>query len=213
MAKKKAVSVPAEETKTETAIDVTAMNIYECQALIEQLNDVAATNDGELTEEQLQSFVAAQTQNLASLGKLVGAIKLIEQGCDYCKAEEKRIAINRKRAENRLANIIKYLTPYVKQQGKIQVGTFTLSIRKSTSVEVAEGFNDPFFCRIDAIKKPSAKIIEAARIEKEEAEKENRPVDFVIQTSPDKTAIKALLESGETIRGCELIEKDNLQIK
>ena len=105
------------------AQDVTAMNIYDCQVILEELNALAAQNDGELSDEQLEIFVAAQTQSIVKLGKLVGAIKFIEQGVDFCKAEENRIAENRRKAENRLESIKRYLTPYVKQQGKVRLGT------------------------------------------------------------------------------------------
>jgi hypothetical protein len=189
------------------AQDVTAMNIYDCQLVLEELNALAAQNDGELTDEQLEIFVATQTQSIVKLGKLVGAIKYIEQGCEYCKSEENRIAENRRKAENRLESIKRYLTPYVKQQGKIILGTFTLSTRISKAVEILDpNFNDPFFCKINSIKNPSDKVVEAARAEASEGKNE-------IMMSPDKKAIKEILESGEAVPGCELVERDNLQIK
>ena len=88
-----------------------------------------------------------------------------------------------KAAENRLERIKAFLTPYVQDKGRIQLETVTLSVRKSTSVELKDGFNDPYFCKV------------------------------VTERVPDKRAIKEALQNNEPIEGACLVTRFNLQIK
>ena len=77
----------------------------------------------------------------------------------------------------------KYLTPFVEERGKLDVGTFTLSTRKSSSVELDDNYMDSEYCI------------------------------QVITHKPDKAKIKKVLQSGKQLKGARLIEKNNLQIK
>jgi hypothetical protein len=153
-----------------------AKSLYQCQDLI-------GTEDGEVTEEQLQQIVLRHTETMDKLKSLCGFIRYLEHGIDACKQERNRIAQMQKTAENRLDRIKEFLTPFVQEKGRIQLDTVTLSVRKSVAVEVAEGFNDPYFCKV------------------------------VTERVPDKRAIKEALKNNEPIEGAQLVTRFNLQVK
>ena len=146
-------------------------------------SELIGTEDGEVTDEQLEAIVLRHTETLDKLKSLCGFIRYLEHGIDACKQERDRIAAMQRVAENRLQSIKTFLTPYVQEKGRIELGTVTLSVRKSTSVELKDGFDDPYFCRV------------------------------VTQQVPDKRAIKEALKNNETIDGAQLVTKFNLQVK
>ena len=79
--------------------------------------------------------------------------------------------------------IKQYVIPFVRSQGRINLDTVTLSVRKSVSVELEPGFKNPYFCKV------------------------------LKELIPDKRAIKEALKGEETIEGARLINNFNLQIK
>ena len=163
------------------------MNIYEPLEIEAQLNVIAKDNEGEIPEEMLQALIEKQAESLIQIEKLCKYIRHLELGIDSCKAEENRIAEMRKKAENRIASIKKYMTPYIQKSGKITAGTFTLSTRKSESVIV----DDWFF-----------------------SYEENQEYCTVkIQTTPDKKKIKEAIKKGLKIEGASIKANENLQIK
>ena len=166
------------------------LTIYECTEIIERIEAIAKTNDGEITDEQLQALVEAQTTSLAKLSNLCGFMKHLEGGIALCETEIARISAMRRKAKNRLENVKRFLLPYLQAKGKPQtIGTFKLSTRKSTSTEVDEAW---FFSQADA--KSYCRHI---------------PESWV----PDKAAIKKRLQEGEEISGCTLVEKRTVQLK
>ena len=160
-------------------------NLYNTLALENQIEKLAADNDGELSEEMLQTLVEAETQSLVQVENLVKYIRKLELGIEMCKTEEERIKTMRGKADKRIEGIKKYLTPYVSKHGKIELGTFTLMTRKSESVEIT-----------DESRIPLAFMHE-----------------IPVQLKPDKVMIKKELKSGKAVPGAELKENDNLQIK
>ena len=161
------------------------MNLYEITNLENQIEQLAAANDGELSEEMLQALVEAETQSLVQIENLCKYIRKLELGIEMCKTEEARIKIMRDKADKRIEGIKKYLTPYIFKHKKIEAGTFTLSTRKSESVNI---------------------------IDKEKIPINYRTV--VPETwNPDKAAIKQDIKKGVIVPGAELQENDNLQIK
>lgn len=168
----------AEETKN------TSLKLYDCLELEKEITALAEQNGGELTDEQLQQLVLAQTTSLQKLGNLCGFMRSLELGIDACRAEEARIAEMRKRAENRLKNIKNWLVPFVAEKGRVQVGTFVLSTRKSEAVKLVDGFNVAGFMR-----------------------------EVPARLEPDKDKIKEALKAGERIEGAELERRTSLQIK
>jgi hypothetical protein len=152
-------------------------SLYQCQELINQIEA------DEISEEQLQEIVALHTQSMTKLKSLCGFIRYLEHGIEACKAEKNRINLMQKAAENRLARVKQYVTPFVQSQGRVNLETVTLSVRKSVSVELEPGFKDPYFCKI------------------------------VKELVPDKRAIKEALKGDEKIEGARLVTNFNLQIK
>ena len=152
-------------------------SLYQCQELISQIEGE------EVSEEQLKEIVTLHTQSIVKLKSLCGFISYLEQGITACKAEKDRVNRMQKAAENRLARVKQYITPFVKSQGRINLDTVTLSVRKSVSVELEPEFNNPYFCKI------------------------------VKEFVPDKRAIKDALKAEEKIEGAKLVTNFNLQIK
>jgi hypothetical protein len=89
------------------------------------------------------------------------------------------------KASKRISSIKKYLLPYVVSHGKIESGTFTLSTRKSESVNIT-----------------NESLIPLSYIH-----------EIPVQLKPDKNAIKKDLKAGKAVPGAELKENDNLVIK
>jgi hypothetical protein len=154
-------------------------SLYQCQDLLNQIE----TDEGEISQEQLQAIVSAHTQSIEKLKSLCGFLRYLEHGIAACKAEKDRISQMQKNAEIRLERIKDYLTPFVKEKGTINVDTFSLSVRKSVAVELEPGFANPYFCKL------------------------------VKELVPDKRAIKEALTNQEEIAGARLVTNFNLQIK
>jgi len=162
------------------------LNLYDIVALENQMERIAQENEGEIPEEMLKELVEAQTKSLDTVERMCKYIRNLELGIENCKAEESRIKAMRDKADNRIKSIKKYMTDYVDKAGKISAGTFTLSIRKSESVELQDGF----IC-------DENKSLYRTRLER----------------FPDKTLVKDLLKKGRSVTGAELVQKKNLQIK
>ena len=159
------------------------MNIYECSAIIKQVDELALMNDGEIPEEMLEKLVEANT-GIEKLPDLLGFVKYLEHGMASCEVEEARIRSMREKAGKRRDGILKYLTPYVVEHGKQNIGTFKLSIRKSKKVVLDEWFDD----------NPEYSTTKTT-------------------TAPDKKKIAEALKAGKQIAGAKLITNQNLQFK
>jgi hypothetical protein len=159
------------------------MNLYNVIELEKQIEYIAEHNEGEIPEDKFQQLIEAQTQSLVQIENLCQYVRNLELGIDICKQEEERIYNMRKKADNRIESIKKYLTPYIQHEGNIEAGTFKLSIRKSKHVEIIPGFADMTYCNVKEV------------------------------VTPDKVAIKKAIESGIAIEGAKLVEQGNLQIK
>lgn len=159
------------------------MNLYDVAQIELEIDRIAEANEGEIPEEKLQELVLAQTQSIMQIEKLCRYLKHLEQFQEMADEEIKRIGHLKQQADNRMKSIKHYLTPYVVARGKFDCGTFRLSTRKSTRVEIDEDFNVKEYMR----------------------EK--------ITYSPDKEKIKEVITSGGMIPGARIVESDNLQIK
>jgi hypothetical protein len=159
------------------------MNIYEVISLEKQIEEIAKNNEGEIPEDKFKELIEAQTKSITQIEKLCRYIRHLELFSDTCKAEENRINSLRIKSEKRLENIKKYLIPFVAKKGKFDAGTFNLSIRKSSSVEIDKNFKNLDWG------------------------------DITEKYTADKKLIKKALQNGSEISGAKLIEKENLQIK
>ena len=159
------------------------MNIYETREIENLIERIAEANSGEIPEDMISALVEAQMKSISTITGLCKYLKSIDLFSDACKSEEERISNLRKRAEKRKESIVKYITPYVARDGRVDAGTFKLTTRKSERVEV-----DPNFKNSD--------------YEYQE-----------IFVKIDKLKIKKDLKDGLEIPGARIVEYDNLQIK
>lgn len=159
------------------------LSLYECAEIEAQIEDIAARNDGELNEEELQQLVAAQMTAIEKVENMCKWIRKGEGFIEMCKSEIDRVNKLVKRMDSRINSTKKYMADYVKEKGKMTAGTFELSVRKSESVVVDEMFDDPYFTEVKTTKTPNKKLIKEA------------------------------LKNGDIIEGCGIQEKYNLQIK
>ena len=165
---------------------VAELSFFACQDLIHQISVLADKNEGELSDEQVSALIEAQTQSPAKLGKLCNFLKMMESHVKICKDRKKEINETQKRAERTHDRMCAYLATWIEAQGKsYHVGEYELKTRKSSSVKLVEGYDDPLFCKTET----------------------------VTLITPDKKVIKDALVAGETVPGAELIEKLNLSIQ
>jgi hypothetical protein len=161
------------------------MNLYDIVQLERDIEQAAIDNDGELTEEQWQMLIEAQTKSLDKVENVCKYIRHLEQFEQKANEEIARINDLKQKAIKRKSSIKKYLKPYVISKGKVDVGTFKLSTRKSTSVQLDDDFN-----------------VKDYMVDK-----------TVVIFKPDKKLISAHLKIGKQIKGASLKENINLQIK
>jgi len=149
----------------------TSLSLYECQQIIDDIDALALQNDGEIPEEALQALVEAQTKSIAKLGSLCGFAAYARGFVDLCKQEEDRIKRMRQVMKNRLDSVQKYVAPYMasKDYKKQTVGVHTITVRKTTSVEISEPFVLKEYCRVipESLAPDKAKIKEALKAGKE----------------------------------------------
>jgi hypothetical protein len=158
-------------------------NIYECDAMIQQVENLAEANGGVVSEENMALLVKAQTSSIEKLGKLVNYVAYLESFQDVAKAEGDRIYKQRVSAAARVESIKQWLLPYVLEHGAISLGTHRISTRKSEAVVVDENFNNPEYCKV------------------------------VTTTTPDKPKIKESIRAGIEVAGAKLESRLNVQIK
>jgi len=158
-------------------------SIYNTIEIENQIERIAEANGGEIPDDMISALVEAQMKSISTITGLCKYLKSIDLFSEACKSEEDRIADLRKRAERRKESIIKYITPYVARDGRVDAGTFKLSIRKSESVEIDDGAS----CAGYTITK--------------------------FTEVPDKVSIKIALKQGAVIPGARIVKHDNLQIK
>jgi len=159
------------------------MNLYEHDQIEKELAEMVEQNDGEVTPEIMEQLVIANTDTESKRLKISYFMRDLQTSINAHKEEELRIAKRRKTIENKLKWLKNYLTPYVLEYGKQQVGTFTWSIRRSKQVHVEDNFNLPDY------------VVEE------------------VKTKPDKKKIKEVLESGIEIPGAEIVTNQNFQFK
>jgi len=165
---------------------ITELAFFPCQEVIDWIQEKAAENEGELTDEQINDLIAARTQSITKLKGLCNLLKLLESKIAVCKIRQKEVLESRKHAEQILARLGSRLAEWVDEQGKsYHCEEYELKSRRSTSVSIPDGWDNPMFCSI-----------EMKRV-----------------VTPDKKAIKEALQSGEEVVGAALIERCNLTIK
>jgi hypothetical protein len=174
----------ANEEKKPT--DITALSFFECQNLALEISKMADENNGVLTEEQVNQLVEIQTQSPAKLKSFCGFLKLMEAKIQICKDRKKEINEVQKNAEDIIDRMENRLAIFVDAQGKsYHAGEYDLKSRRSKSVQLVDGFDNPMFCSVEMVRK----------------------------VTPDKDRIKEALLAGEEVPGATIVEKCNLTIK
>jgi len=168
------------------------LSLYECQHIEQQIEDCAAQNDGEVSEEQLQALVEANATSIEKLSGLVAYIRHLDNFRSTGDGEIQRIRGLCNKAKKRLDNIKRFMLPFVETRRAkighpIDVGTSRLSTRKSTAVVIT----DPESFAAGAFPDLSTRKI--------------------IYT-PDKRAIKERLQKRTTHPGAELEQRTSLII-
>lgn len=141
--------------------------------------------EGEITEDIAASLEIVEEQLQEKAVGYAYIIKHYDDTADIIDKEIKRLQALKKKADNNADRLKQRIKEAMIQFGvsKVETETITLSFRKSVAVEI-NNENEV----------PSAYMKFAA-------------------PTPDKTAIKKALESGEIVTGARLQENQNLQIK
>lgn len=149
----------------------------------EMMEVVSLWYDEDTTQELLEWYTIAWADQLDDVVK---AIKTIEANVLWYKAEEERLAKNRKSMENRAEWLKRLVDLYMKssKQDKVETSIAKLSYRKSEQVVIVNELEIP---------------AEYMRTK--------------TTTEPDKTLIKEALKSNTHIWWAVIEEKFNLQIK
>lgn len=165
--------------------------LFELDTAIAEALEIALTESidpetGEILQggfEQLEQLSAERDTKIENIGAY---IKNLTAEADAIKAEEKSLAERRKAKENKIARLKDYVSFSLQNAGqsKFESAKVAFSFRKSTSVNITN---------LEAVPAEYIKIKE--------------------EKTADKTVIGKLLKAGQEIAGCELVEKQSLQIK
>lgn len=184
------------------------MSLYDYQAEIAAIETFVREAEGEITDEQYDKLMALYAGSIVKLKSYVWVIRRVNDSCTAIDAEIDRLSAlkkYRKNVQDRLeAALVRYILETQPEKRQIDLDTYIISAKKNPpSIEVDEGFFDPFYSDIKSIKNPSAETIDAAKANGDE---------LVIQ--PNKKAIKEAIDQGETVPGARLIDnKYKLNIK
>jgi hypothetical protein len=160
------------------------MNLYDIESLIQEIEDKAESNGGELSEQDTEAIVQAKTQSIEKLNSLVKYMCYLDGFSDMADAEIEKLKAKKKSAQNRLESIKNFLKPYLHMHnGKVSAGAYTLSLRKSEGIVLADDFNNPMYCTTKTV------------------------------TVPDKNKIKEEIKAGIEVRGAILEQRESVVIK
>lgn len=138
---------------------------------------------------EIKDFSALEELNMARDEKIENVamwIKNLNAEAKAIREEEKALAERRQAAENKAKSLKNYLDQILSGE-KFKTAKVAISYRKSDAVEIAD-------------EETFAKTADATYL--------------VAQPSKiDKKAIKEALKGGATIKGAELVERNNIQIK
>lgn len=130
-----------------------------------------------------ERFESLQMERNQKIENVALWYKNLQADATAYKAEKEAFAERQKQAEAKAESLKRYLSAALEGQ-KFSTNRCAISFRKSVQVEISD-----------------ESII---------------PKDFMIQTvteKPDKMAIKDYLKQGNEVRGCRLVENQNIQIK
>jgi len=159
------------------------------QPEIELLEKIDDMNNGEYTDDERDALAydltIAHDNSIETLDRYAKAVKFAESQIDAINAEIDRLEKRQTRFKAMQYSVEGYIQAYMELSGqrKIEAGTFTLSLRKSTALIIDDESLIP-----DKFK------------------------HSIITTKIDKNELKAALKL-ESIDGVRLKDRDSLQIK
>lgn len=163
------------------------MKLYELSQNFRNLQQVLenAGEDENLKELVINSMKELECDLSTKVENIVRLIKNLQAEVEALKAEEKRLAKERKIRENKIENLQGYLFDTISglEKREVKGGIFTVSIKKNPPKTVVEDLN--------AI-----------------------PRQFIVNTpSIDKKMLKEALKNGEIIEGAKLVQEESLKIR
>lgn len=163
------------------------MKLYELSQNFRNLQQVLenAGEDENLKELVINSMKGLECDLSTKVENIVRLIKNLQAEVEALKAEEKRLAKERKTRENKIENLQGYLFDTISglEKREVKGGIFTVSIKKNPPKAIVEDLN--------AI-----------------------PKQFIVNTpSVDKKMIKEALKNGEIIEGAKLVQDESLKIR
>lgn len=163
------------------------MKLYELSQNFRNLQQVLenAGEDENLKELVINSMKELECDLSTKVENIVRLIKNLQAEVEALKAEEKRLAKERKIRENKIENLQGYLFDTISglEKREVKGGIFTVSIKKNPPKAVVEELN--------AI-----------------------PKQFIVNTpSVDKKMLKEALKNGEIIEGAKLVQEESLKIR
>lgn len=163
------------------------MSLYDKETYLinKAINDYIELNSEENLDVEIMNDLAAKVEacvadNAEAVCKL---IRDVECNLLYAEDEIKRIQANKKKDLKKINSLKMFLEPYVKEKSLKQLGTFKVSLRKSSKVNIVDESLIP---------------------------EDFKQYDEVLKI--DKLKIKEALKS-QDVDGCELITNETLQIK
>lgn len=160
------------------------MNLYEIKEQFRAWQLKIANQDGELTEEDLQVF--NELEGLAE-DKIEAYAVIIKESlaeADMYKAEAERLSAIAKKKINLADRLKKNLDGFMQEQGR----------EKFESLKTTIAYRKSTALEIDSTAKVPKKFQK-------------------VKMEIDKTAITNFLKEGGKLKGCQLVERQNIQIK
>lgn len=163
------------------------MKLYELLQNFRNLQQVLenAGEDENLKELVINSMKGLECDLSTKVENIVRLIKNLQAEVEALKAEEKRLARERKIRENKIENLQGYLFDTISglEKREVKGGIFTVSVKKNPPKAIVEDLN--------AI-----------------------PRQFIVNTpSVDKKMLKEALKNGEKIEGAKLVQEESLKIR
>ena len=169
------------------------MNLYEIKDSIEAFlssDEFVNTETGEISETALLKLNELEETEAEKLEGIGCYIKNLSSEAEQIKAEMDNLKARAESKTKKADSLKKYISDYMLTVGKnkFETSKISLSFRKSTSLNITD----------EKTVFEIAKTNDCLRFQDPEI---------------DKTKIKELINKGVLVKGAEIIEKHNLQIK
>ena len=158
-------------------------NLYAINSELALILKEIELNDGEITDTLSGKLEIAEADLMNKSESYISVIKTKESFVSAIDEEIKRLQDLKKKNTNLVSKLKDRLLEAVKIYGDFETGTHKFGTRKSSSVEVEDVNSLP-----------------------------NEFKTIKVTESANKKAIKEALSSGQTVKGCSILESLNLKI-